>query len=338
MKRFATALAKLMLSIALIALVVHAFGVHSVGHHLAQLDAVTAFWVVGLALSVVPLQTLRWMIVLKVNGNVRRFAPTLGMVLIGHFFNQTLPSSVGGDAVRAWCAWRTGLAPADAAATVVLDRVISLVAPLMLTACTLPWLIAVIPYPAARAAVIGVLIAGIGGLLALTALARFAPFFSRRPRWHVALALLAPARRLAFSARSMLASMALSIGVLVIFCYIVFDLAVTLGTRVTLGDCLLLIPPVFLASAIPVSIAGWGVREGAMVIALGFADVPPAVAFATSVLFGLTIAVASLPGAALWLADGYTTGNLAQAANLTAAASPEQAERTGSASGGNKHG
>ena len=80
---------------------------------------------------------------------------------------------------------------------------------------------------------------------------------------------------------------------------------------VRLLDCILLVPPVILVTVVPISIAGWGVREGAMVVAFGFIDVPASAAFAVSVLFGLTLAAASLPGSLIWWLSGYSVRNVA---------------------------
>jgi hypothetical protein len=59
--------------------------------------------------------------------------------------------------------------------------------------------------------------------------------------------------------------------------------------------------PTLLAMAIPISIAGWGVREGTMVIALGQVGVLPADALALSVAFGLINMLAGILGGLLWL-------------------------------------
>jgi hypothetical protein len=90
------------------------------------------------------------------------------------------------------------------------------------------------------------------------------------------------------------------------FAVIVFAIARAMQIDVTVRDCVLLVPPVILVTVIPVSIAGWGLREGAMVVAFGFINVPAGAAFAMSVLFGLTLAVASLPGSLLWWLSGYS--------------------------------
>lgn len=58
-----------------------------------------------------------------------------------------------------------------------------------------------------------------------------------------------------------------------------------------------LIPLVLLAMALPLSVAGWGLREGAAAIVWLLAGLPPEQGVAISVLYGLTVLVSSLPGA-----------------------------------------
>ena len=70
-------------------------------------------------------------------------------------------------------------------------------------------------------------------------------------------------------------------------------------------DCLVLIPPVVLVSTIPISIAGWGVREAAMITLLALVGVAEADAFVLSVLFGLLTFGLSLPGGIVWIIGGY---------------------------------
>jgi uncharacterized membrane protein YbhN (UPF0104 family) len=323
------ALAKLAVSAVLIALIARTFDIRGVAGHLARLDFAHAAIVLALALATVPLQAVRWRIVLEENGNRLPFTGLLRFVLIGHFFSQTLPSSVGGDAVRAWCAYRWGLAPADALTTVLLDRLVSLLGLLALMACGLPWLPDRVPDPVARAGPLLAVVAGIGGVLALAALAR-APRFGARARfllWVSALAALA--QRVVLAPRRAVPLLVVSMAGTALFPGIVFVLARAVGAELSWVDSLLLVPPVLLVSAIPVSVAGWGVREGAMVVALGFAGVAPAAGFAISVLFGLTLAVASLPGAGLWLASGESAGSLGEAASLLRGTAPERTAAMG---------
>jgi hypothetical protein len=71
-----------------------------------------------------------------------------------------------------------------------------------------------------------------------------------------------------------------------------------MGLPLTAFDCLLLIPPIMLLSAIPISISGWGVREGVMVGALGMMGIGADQAIALSVLLGVVLLLNGLLG--LW--------------------------------------
>jgi uncharacterized membrane protein YbhN (UPF0104 family) len=89
-------LLKIAISLALITIVVHAFDVRGVIAHFAKVDLVTLLLVIVIALSITLLHTLRWLAVVNANGSRLGFKAALQIVLIGHFFNQALPSSVGG--------------------------------------------------------------------------------------------------------------------------------------------------------------------------------------------------------------------------------------------------
>ena len=90
----------------------------------------------------------------------------------------------------------------------------------------------------------------------------------------------------------------------------VYTLAVSLGTQVTLIDCLVLIPPVLLITTIPISIAGWGVRESAMVVAFVLIGVAEGDAFVLSILLGRVNIVLSIPGGILWITGRYRKSNI----------------------------
>ena len=66
-------------------------------------------------------------------------------------------------------------------------------------------------------------------------------------------------------------------------------------------DSLLLIPPVVLVAAVPVSIAGWGVRENAMIAAFVYAGLPDGDGLLVSVLFGAGSFVIGALGGMAWI-------------------------------------
>jgi hypothetical protein len=59
--------------------------------------------------------------------------------------------------------------------------------------------------------------------------------------------------------------------------------------------------PVILISVVPISIAGWGVRETAMVAAFAYAGLAQADGLIVSVLFGGGLLVLGILGGVVWL-------------------------------------
>jgi glycosyltransferase 2 family protein len=64
----------------------------------------------------------------------------------------------------------------------------------------------------------------------------------------------------------------------------------------------MVVPPVAFIQLLPVSLAGWGVREIALVVALGSFGVPAEAALAISVMMGFCLILIGLPGGLIWLA------------------------------------
>lgn len=64
---------------------------------------------------------------------------------------------------------------------------------------------------------------------------------------------------------------------------------------------LVLGPIIFLAKSFPLSFAGWGAREAAMIYFFGLVNVDIASAIAMSIIAGVLVLVATIPGGILWL-------------------------------------
>jgi ubiquinone/menaquinone biosynthesis C-methylase UbiE/uncharacterized membrane protein YbhN (UPF0104 family) len=213
-------------------------------------------------------------------GNLIRF---LGM---SNLYGQLLPSTVGGDLVRAgMLARQVGLGPATL--SVLVDRVTGLAILLFMIIALLPLLAWRTDWPAEVALLAAIAIAGCAAFLAFV----FLP--DRLTGW---LPLSrAQARTFATQLRAALFGRALAPAVLA------FGLLIHLGSitlvfllgravDVPLGflDCVMLVPPALLLAALPVSVAGWGVREGALAGSFALIGVPAAGVVTVSILYGLT--------------------------------------------------
>lgn len=297
-------LLKAAVSAVLIWLLIRELDMRALAGQLASADPGAVAGAAGLILALAAVQAWRWGVIVRAGGDRLGYPALLNSVLVGLFFNQTLPSSIGGDAVRMWRAYRQGVPAGRAVSGVVLDRVVALVALLLLALMAQPLLTGLLAEPAARWGIPMLVAAGLAGTGLLLALDRMPQPVRRIPGFvrlaavsgHGRAALLAPA----VAGRVLAASLAIHGGVAMA----VYLLAQGLALPVSALDCLVLVPPVILVTTLPISIAGWGVREGAMVAAFGLVGVPAADAFALSVLFGLAVLASGLPGGVLWLWTG----------------------------------
>ena len=63
----------------------------------------------------------------------------------------------------------------------------------------------------------------------------------------------------------------------------------------------MLIPPIMLITMLPISIAGWGVREATMMVAFGYAGLVPADGTVVSLLFGAAYFIVGAIGGLVWI-------------------------------------
>lgn len=253
----------------------------------------------------VVLITFRWQSVLRAMDVSLGFVRTFKIVYMGTFFNQTLPSSVGGDAVRMYKAYKAGLSVPVSVNGVVLERLAAVLGLLLWVVIFQPFLLdrtdGAIPawvFPSLAAA----------GVLGTA----FIMFLDRLPEWLRHWRLVRGLAYLAADTRVVFLNPRLT-PLVMVFAIVghvnislsmwILGLSLGLGDQLSLLDCLVLIPPVLLISTLPISIAGWGVREGAMVAALGFVGISSESALVLSILFGLAVIVTALPGGLIWLAN-----------------------------------
>lgn len=228
------------------------------------------------------------------------------------FFGQTFVSFLGSDALRIWRVRKSGLDLDQASAAVALDRVIGIIINHMLLLASLPWLLARIDNDAVRLILIALAVAGIAGTAAVLLLgywreriigtaARITGLRAARIARLAAQAMTAGQRLLRPHPRLFLAA---GISLLSALCNSFVFFILFLGWQIDPATALLaalLVPAVLEIAMLPISIAGWGVREGAAIIAFGTVGVPLAVAFGASVAFALLTIALGLIGGLSWM-------------------------------------
>jgi len=263
--------------------------------------------VLGLVLGLIWLTLFavakRWQLVVRLGGIEAPLSSLTEATFIGAFFNQFLPSSVGGDFFRILAVRRQGASLTEAVTGVFMDRLFGFISLGILCVLVVPteghaligsdlkW-----PFLATMFLLLSVL--G-GGILLLLIPRTWHRYFLIRPFSP----LIEMTRRalyckvLFFSIllSSLVSSLFLISGLQVLM--IAFDIPLTWGQGVVI------LPVVLLLTSLPISFAGWGLREGAMVIALGIYGVSQETALALSLVYGALHLVSGIPGLVLWVLE-----------------------------------
>jgi hypothetical protein len=96
----------------------------------------------------------RWQLILSAEADSPVLPTLLKIVFVGVFFNQVLPTGVGGDAVRAWRCSRVGIALGASIRSILLDRACGYLVSVVLYAVGLPTLLHILPDARERSAVL----------------------------------------------------------------------------------------------------------------------------------------------------------------------------------------
>lgn len=294
---------KLLITAALVAYLLSRIDVGSVLRQVRRIDPALAMLALLVMLFQLGLVSLRWQLVNHLVDVRTRIGQTFRLTFIGQFFNQVLPSGVGGDVMRAWLVSRDGVALGRAITGVLCDRAVALVVLLLIIAGTFFLLPAFVS--AKIPAIESLRIVAVAGVASIGALFFFGVPVSRiLMRYPITESI----GKLIRDLRKVLYSPAVSPLVMILAAAIQFLLVATISLcakgmniQFEFGAALMVVPTIMLISMIPISFAGWGLRETTMILGLGVVGISPPDALAVSVAFGLSHLIVGLPGGVLWL-------------------------------------
>jgi uncharacterized membrane protein YbhN (UPF0104 family) len=252
---------------------------------------------VGLLICAQMVSAVRWKIFARQLGMERTFWQLTKYYLIGMYFNLALPTSVGGDVARVWYLNANSGRKLRATAAVLLDRINGLVV-LVAVACVAVVFAAPPETPQwVKLAVCGIPAAGVCGVLALAAIARWGRLPDNRKQqigvmWEVVR-----------HPRALVATTSLSLVVQIASAAIVWLVGQGLSLDIPWGYYAVFVPMVSLLTLLPLSLNGMGVREWGCVLFLGPLGVKDELALALSILwFAVQLAVSVLGGLVYLLA------------------------------------
>ena len=251
------------------------------------------------------LLALRWREIVLICGAKLPPATALSYTFIGQFFSQVLPSTVGGDAVRTWLLARGGAGWQTAIYSVFTDRVVGVSILAVLVVACLPWSLNMIHDPIASATLALIGFGTLAGTVAFLALGVW--HLRAMDRWWITRHITAASRvawRLCRSGTgARVAAYSFTIHFMTVM--VAWGMAMATHAAVDIVHALFLILPVILIATIPVSIAGWGVRESAMILAFSYAGLAGTDGLIVSILFGVAYLAVGAIGGLVWVARGY---------------------------------
>ena len=308
-------LVKIVITAGLLAALASKVNLSTVGDKIAAIGFVPCAVCILTTLVLTLLVAWRWQMILGRMQSPVTFGKSWRLVMIGLFFNQILPSGIGGDAVRVWLLTRGGTRLRVAVFSVAADRIFALVAVVLCMAGFLPLLL----YGPAKWPVILLTTVGSLGIAAifvlpgaLGALTRILPdrLYRVGGKWAEQLVdrgldllreFAAVLIRILQARPEGPAVIGISVVNQLVLGCIVYFIARRLHVEIGLLTAIALFSPAMLLSVLPISLGGWGVREAALVWLLGTVNVPQEASLAISVLFGIVTTAAGLAGGVLWL-------------------------------------
>ena len=305
MRRTILFVLKIAISAALLYWAFRSVDLTALGGHFHGFDPAWVLLAVAALGVQIVLAGLRWSRVAGAAGLALSNPRAIRISAIAAFFNQALPATIGGDAMRVWLLGRADKRWKDSIFSVIVDRVAGVAFLALIVAACLPWSLERIAAPEGRVAVIVIGLAGVAALPAILigGSGGIARLFGGWRLLHVPLEIAAAARKALFGRRQAAAIAVLSIGIHILTVAAAWLLARAISVTPDLLNFLILIPPVMLIAMIPVSIGGWGIREKAMLVAFQYTGMASSDALFVSVLMGGAGLVVGAVGGALWLAE-----------------------------------
>lgn len=268
------------------------------------------------AISMFILQSLfamfRWHLLLQVFSITQPVKLTFKVFWASMFFNSILIAGVAGDAVRAWMTHQSDAPISNAINSVLLDRLLAVSLLIIAICLSTPTLNQVFSNnPAVIKALHIFILAGFIGFILLGNLKRL-PINWQRSELTRSIYQLSNSMKLLWKV-SFQTTCIWSAAITSLICQILsmYFLTQALHLPVKLIDCLAFVPLVILATSLPISLGGWGVRESIVVILFGTLGVSSSAALSLSILSGCITLLISLPGGLIWLTNRKPTDILA---------------------------
>lgn len=294
---------KILITVAILFVIARSIDLATVLGVVRNMQAKYLFWALAMQLLSAALASYRWYLIMRRLKFSQGPLFYLKSYLKGSFFNQALPGGIGGDAYRVLETGKLGNGNKAAFYGVLLDRLLGLIGLLLLN------LIANIAYPDLLPPTIfhtlnAIALGGIAAVIVFAMLGKVDYFAKLKFTRHLH-EISADMRRVYHDPKAISLHSIISVLIHLASMLAVYFLGTGVGLNYGLLTFLVLVPPVMLLTIAPISLAGWGVREGGMIGLFLLIGADKTLVLSMSVLYGLVLLAASLPGLYLFLVSRH---------------------------------
>lgn len=237
----------------------------------------------------------RYLFVMRALNRRIPFALSAQVHFVGLWFNQLLPGGVGGDIFKV-LSLKKKIGLSRAARCAFLDRFSGLVMLMLSVFLLLPWYENVIGNADLLVTLFVLVIVFFVGIAMAIFLSCNRNFRRILPKYLRYIALMfidiLRFRKIHHMINQFWTSIIIHISGVLVYLLIGLSLGVDLNPL----EYFLLVPLIFLIALMPISFAGWGVRESGAIFLFGLVGVTPEYSFAMSVIFGIILVCAGFPG------------------------------------------
>jgi uncharacterized membrane protein YbhN (UPF0104 family) len=295
------AFAQLLISLSLLALVFALIDERILFDRVGALDPTWVVIAIAVSIPQYMLSAARWQLTAKRLGAALFFRSALSEYYLSVLTNQILPGGVLGDAARAYRHGRKlkqrnpAVTYGPAIRAVIYERLAGqLVFAIVMIAGLALWPLAFdageAAYQFGAALIIAVFVAALGAYVFARSLWLVTPTGTGIRSY------IAEARHALFAREVALRQAIYSFAIIATYLFDFYCAARAIGIELSFLSTMALVPVVLFSMTVPVTVAGWGVREATAGAVWGLAGLTPAVGVAISVTYGVIVLLSALPG------------------------------------------
>ena len=265
----------------------------------------TFFLVIAVIFQVliILIQTIRWRLFFPSDHAIFNFVYLFKIFFIGIFFNNILPTSSGGDGVRAYYIYKRGASVPLSTSPIIIERMAGLFAMIGMASLSITfvdinaeWVYMLRSFMLYAFIVMTLMIILLRWQMTYRMLYKFLKKISRNRIIKILLNMTESINQYLNKDALIIKVFLISISAQIIQIFVFLFISYSLGIEFSLFNLIFAVPIVLIAAGLPISIGGFGVREVAIISVFSAMGISNIEATSIAIIFMFIIIISSLPG------------------------------------------